>query len=581
MLKLGLLTGGAAFFGRRLGSSDGGGGTTSFDFWDNPQSPQTTPFMDELQIPERAVAAEVRSGLVIPQWPPAFSKNRQFPGSIPPDPKCLAGKFQERREQLPPAAASSQTKTTAIYDIVEEEAMVKVHKQLDPTRLWRYRDLHATQPSGMAGPTLTAHLDQREALLVRFQNKLPAQRRPFGVPRTSIHYHGGHTEFCWDGFPTFDFFPGETYEYLYPMLDPGFAKGEPDDTERGATMWYHDHMFDFTAENVYSGLAGFFLAFDEKDADDETKGLQLPSGKHDLPLVIQDRLFAPDGSLIYNPFSHDGFLGDKFLVNGIIQPYHHVERRKYRLRLLDGSNARFYQIFLTKASGQTMTFDQIATEAGLMSAPIRNLQSVLLSPALRVDIVVDFTDCEPGTEVFLENRLIQTSGRGPDGVGSSGTPLLKFIVDGPKLGDGYKVPDVLRKFSPIKDADIRRAPIRSITLERTHGAWAINGQLVNLCNPMATVKRETPEIWRVVNKSGGWWHPLHIHHDFFRVLRRNGKTPPMNELDGMAKRETFILGPNAELDIYIKCQDFPGPIVFHCHNLEHEDMAMMGRFDVQ
>ena len=94
------------------------------------------------------------------------------------------------------------------------------------------------------------------------------------------------------------------------------------------------------------------------------------------------------------------------------------------------------------------------------------------------------------------------------------------------------------------------------------------------------MRRDTPEIWRVVNKSGGWWHPLHIHHDFFRVLRRNRRTPPLNELDGMAKRETFLLGPGDELDIYIKCQDLPGPVVFHCHNLEHEDMAMMGRMDV-
>jgi FtsP/CotA-like multicopper oxidase with cupredoxin domain len=117
--------------------------------------------------------------------------------------------------------------------------------------------------------------------------------------------------------------------------------------------------------------------------------------------------------------------------------------------------------------------------------------------------------------------------------------------------------------------------------ERTHGAWAINGEFAGqLQRAAADPRLDQPEIWRLVNDSGGWWHPVHIHSEFHRVLTRNGRLPPLDERDGMAKKDTILLRDNESVEVFFKFRDHPGPWVFHCHNIEHEDMAMMARFDV-
>src|SRR6267143_1815427 len=169
--------------------------------------------------------------------------------------------------------------------------------------------------------------------------------------------------------------------YYFPMRAPGFSSGRHEADDRPATMWYHDHFLDFTGPNVYKGLAGFFLVFDELDTGDETgtlfpgTNLRLPSSAFDVPLVIQDKSCDAQGHLLFDTFEHDGFLGNQFVVNGKIQPYFEVQRRKYHFRLLNGSNAGVYQLFLSQAPNSKTVFpcDQIATEGGLLSAPIRNI----------------------------------------------------------------------------------------------------------------------------------------------------------------------------------------------------------------
>jgi FtsP/CotA-like multicopper oxidase with cupredoxin domain len=139
---------------------------------------------------------------------------------------------------------------------------------------------------------------------------------------------------------------------------------------------------------------------------------------------------------------------------------------------------------------------------------------------------------------------------------------------------------VLRPFAAITQAEIDRATRKTFEFERTNGAWAINDKFFDANRPLTTSPINTPERWKLVNKSGGRAHPLHIHVDFHRVLRRNGALPPLNERDGIARKDTTELGPNDEVEIFIKFRDFPGRFVFHCHNAEHEDHAMMARFDV-
>jgi FtsP/CotA-like multicopper oxidase with cupredoxin domain len=448
-------------------------------------------------------------------------------------------------------------------------------------------------------------------VLVRFHNNLPKDHAGFGVPITTIHFHGGHQAARSDGFPGAladiasckgqlekffaplppggAFEPGAFFDYYFPLRDPGFSFGRHAEDDRPATMWYHDHFLDFTGPNVYKGLAGFFLVFDERDTGDETgtlfpgTNLRLPSGAFDIPLVIQDKAFDAQGRLLFDTFDHDGFLGNQFVVNGTIQPFFEVQRRKYRFRLLNGSNARVYQLFLSQAvnSKAVFHFDQIATEGGLLSKPIRGIDNFRLAMAERVEIVVDFADPQfkGVTTVFLENRLQQDNGRGPDGLGA-GTPLLQFRLQNERPNDPSRVPGTLRPHPTITQAELAGATRRTFEFERDNGAWAINGQFVDLCVPVARIPVNATERWRLVNKSGGWVHPIHIHLEFLHVLSRNGQVPPLNERDGNALKDTIYLGPDDEVEIALHFRDFTGPYVFHCHNLEHEDMAMMAEFNV-
>jgi FtsP/CotA-like multicopper oxidase with cupredoxin domain len=533
-----------------------------------------------------------------------------------------------RFADCPPEYARFIDDDTQFFEIEAVEREVSFHPDIGKTAIWGYRDMNADPATAsVLGPTFkqrfgpyadpfTGQPKCAGGLVVRHHNNLPANHSGFGETRCTVHFHGGHVQAQADGFPE-DLvnpppgFPnkvvierGTHYDYCYPMLDPGFdtdlASGADhvDLGETPSTLWYHDHLLDFTGPNAYRGLAGFFLAFDDPNAnlilphpksaldvgnELDPRGLRLPSGRFDIPLVLQDKLFARDGSLVFNSFDHDGFIGDRICVNGAIQPRLRVQRRKYRFRFLNGSNARIYQIFLANGSGVKYPMTQIATEGGLLAAPIRNISNVLVYMAERVEVVIDFSAFPLGTELFFENRLQQDEGRKPDGLMSRGPQILKFIVDSDPPGgeDPSRVPDVLRPFEKICDADKQRAVRRTFEFERTHGAWAINDQFAGqLTRPMARVRLNQPEIWRLVNNSGGWWHPIHIHSEFHRVLSRNGRLPPLDERDGMAKKDTILLRDNESVEVYFNFRDHPGPWVFHCHNMEHEDMAMMARFDV-
>ena len=494
---------------------------------------------------------------------------------------------------------------TSFYKIVAEERHVQFHSQLPPTTIWGYRPDYI--PHGKwnfaLGPTFKTNIcqDIHAGVVVQHINNLPAEHQGFGHPETSVHLHGGHHPSRSDGFPGnidglphFLFGPGEHYNYCYPMLDPGYIDGAAEASERPSTLWYHDHAEDFTAANVYKGLAGFHLVYEDPlsttieplDTGDETseRGLHLPSGEFDIPLVLQDKSFFDDGSLFYNPFDHDGFLGDKFVINGAIQPYFEVKRRKYRFRFLDGSNARFYQVFLINEEGRSQPFDMIGNEGGLFDHTLRDQETFFIGMAERYEIVVDFSRFKNGDVLYFEDRLGQDDGRGPDGDFGDvkmrkRTRFLKLII-GEDAFDPSEVPDTLRPFEAISPEMLASATVKTFEFERRKGAWQINHEFFDRNNPMSVSRQGVPEIWRLVNTSGGWWHPIHIHSELGRVIRRNGKRPPLHERDGIVKKDTILLGPNDEVDVFLRFRDYPGPFVFHCHNLEHEDMFMMGRFDI-
>jgi FtsP/CotA-like multicopper oxidase with cupredoxin domain len=565
MVKLGLVSGASAMLPVGLMAS------VPSSFWDDPKSPATTPFVMPLPVP------------------PITSRVAGFK----PDPRAvkeLAG--------LPDSAL----KLTQFHTLVAEEHPVVLHPELPATKIWRYRDINT--PIGtnvMAGPTYKVRMGAPH--VVRMFNNLPADHAGFGVPLLTTHLHGGHVPAFSDGFPEKiedpDFDPifarkghplhPNHFDYVYPGLDVGFSNGDPRPEERPSTNWYHDHFLDFTGPNVYRGLAGFFLVFDDLDSDNERDpnpaALRLPSGACDIPLVLADRMVAPDGSLVYLPGSFDGFLGDKMLVNGAINPFLEVTRRKYRFRFLGGTNARMFQLFITTADGNDQPFDLIATGGGLMAHPMRDEQTVFVGPATRREIVVDFSKYPEGTELYLEDRIMQDDGRGPDGkfddlkLTKPGERIMKFIV-GARQRDPSRVPDDLRPLPKISQSEIKAAKKREFRFDRSNGSWTINGDPIDIEKPLARPKLNQPEVWSIINKSGGWWHPIHVHSEFSRVLSRDTGVK-LEESDGQSKQDTIFLGPNSEVDIFMKFRDFAGPWVFHCHNLEHEDHFMMGRFDVE
>jgi FtsP/CotA-like multicopper oxidase with cupredoxin domain len=196
-------------------------------------------------------------------------------------------------------------------------------------------------------------------------------------------------------------------------------------------------------------------------------------------------------------------------------------------------------------------------------------------------MVFDFSTFPEGAVLYVGNRAVQDDGRGPDEFVSRGTRLMKFIVGDAVDEDPSRVPDILRECEPISPARIANARVRTFEFERTHGAWAINDEFAgDLSRVRARPGINRDEIWRLVNGSGGWWHPVHIHSEFGRVLRRNGRIPPLAERDGIARKDTHVLGPNSSVDVFMCYHDYAGPFTFHCHNMEHEDRAMMARFDV-
>jgi FtsP/CotA-like multicopper oxidase with cupredoxin domain len=202
--------------------------------------------------------------------------------------------------------------------------------------------------------------------------------------------------------------------------------------------------------------------------------------------------------------------------------------------------------------------------------------------------VLDFSRYPAGTELFLTDFLRQKSGRGPGGTverpdqvsARLANRILKFVVDGGPMADQSQVPDQLRPFQPVPQAKLDAAERRTFKFQRKHGAWTINDQFFNAEKALITVARGRPQIWTLKNGGGGWWHPVHIHISNMRVLERNGRQPGPLERDGMAKENTVQLGPNDEVKIFIEFLDFTGLVVFHCHNLQHEDHFMMGRMDI-
>ncbi|MGP4086303.1 multicopper oxidase family protein [Streptomyces sp. KR55] len=465
---------------------------------------------------------------------------------------------------LEPASTSG---TTDSYDITQRVAELEILPGLR-TKAWTYG---GTFP----GPTIVSRSGRRT--VVRHRNELDQP--------VVVHLHGGHTPAASDGYPTSLILPAngsyDAHRAAQDMaggkhgmsMDHGtmdLAEGVRSYTypleQRAATLWYHDHRMGYTGASVWMGLAGFHLVH-----DDEEERLPLPGGERDIPLMITDRSFAEDGSFRYplvDPEFHapgvtdaymNGVLGDVVLVNGAPWPVHEVERLRYRLRFLNASNARLYKLELDPQPEGGDAFVQIGSDGGLLAGPRRH-DSLEIAPAERFDVVVDFSRYRPGTKVRLLNRF---------GDGTT-AEVMRFDVGSGSPADDTTVPE---KLSEVVSLDPGRASVtRDFHFRGSAAGWTINDLEYQPGRALARPKLGQTEVWRFTTN---FHHPIHLHLDHFQVVSRNNRDPGAFD---HGWKDTVDLRPAEAVEVVVRFTDYAGPFMLHCHNLEHEDMAMMGDF---
>jgi FtsP/CotA-like multicopper oxidase with cupredoxin domain len=476
---------------------------------------------------------------------------------------------------------------------------------IDPT-------LHWANPNMMAAP-------------------LPPFLAPPGYPDAQSpvpivpHLHGAEVESASDGSPEAWWTPGEVLRGRH------FVKSRYSYANRQAptTLWYHDHALGLTRQNVYAGLAGFYLLRDPADANSAV----LPSGKYEIPLVIQDRMFFTDGSLNFpsngiNPNDHPywtpEFFGDTIVVNGQAWPNLSVERRAYRLRLLNGSNARFYTLKLSNKQ----SFTQVTSDGGYLPAPV-TLSELTIAPGERADIIVDFSRVKAGSKIVMTN-----SARAPFPAGAPADPqtvgqIMQFTVLNTPAVTPPALPPTLNTIAKLST----NVTVRTRTLNEVMGAAGplqvlLDGQMWDA--PVSEMPRVgSTEIWEIVNLTADT-HPIHLHLVQFQLLNRQtlqtgayttawntlnggGMLPlmqptvalsPANYLQGkpmgpaaneMGWKDTLQVRPGEVTRLLVRVAPteanvattmpgmnlFPfdptvGPgYVWHCHILDHEDNEMM------
>ena len=578
LLKMGLVMGAGGLAGLL--------GTRAFKpYWAHARdvfpfiSPPNTPFQDALPIPP-----VMRPVTLNPE--PTEHPN-PHPAATERVPHGVADVTGFTEADRPAHQRWEQFLPAEMYESIEQPVSNNFYPAVDgvpPSTVWTFVE----RSTGAIGP-LRIKARYGEPVLHRVHNALPQENGGFGINKTSTHLHNGHTASESDGGPLHGYDAGQFKDYHYANARAGFASTHPETARNGRTvrgdvretmsfLWFHDHEHDFTAQNTYKGLASFYtLASDDilLDTDDETTGLKLPSGEFDIPMLFMDKVFGPTtGQLFFDLFNLDGILGDKETVNGKIQPFLEVKRRKYRFRLLGGGPSRVREFFLSNGA----PFIQISNDGNLLPRPIER-KSIRLQVAERVDVIVDFSKARSGDRIYLQNRLEQISGRGPTGNIIAPTNLVEFRVaeDAPDCAF-----DVTKQLLALPDMNARIAQRRHWKFDRSGGAWSVNGVFFNE-EISAFIRQNTAEIW-TFESGGGWVHPAHPHMEEFQIRTRDGKPPPIYEI---ARKDMVGVGENVigtrnsgEVEVFIQFRDWLGDYPMHCHNTVHEDHGMMILFKV-
>jgi spore coat protein A len=513
---------------------------------------------------------------------------------------------------IPPVIAAAKKAGTVLH-IEMRECKQKVHRDLPPTTVWGYNGV-------WPGPTIEAR--RGVPLVVDWNNKLPERHllpidttihgaeSTLPAVRTITHLHGAAVDPDSDGYP-------EAWFTAHGETGPKFKSTRtlyPND-QAATTLWYHDHCLGLTRLNMYAGLEGFYFIRDEQE-----ERLNLPSGAFEIPLMLQDRQFEADGKLLYpkaqngtHPIWIQEFFGDVVCVNGKAMPYLEVEPRKYRFRMLNASNARFYHLRLAalNEAGEPMSartqvpgMHQVGSDGGLLPRPVP-LHFLLIGPAERFDVVIDFSEFEGHSFALLNDAPA------PYPMGGQPVPadVMLFKVSKPLSGkDTSELPAELVPFEPLDPSMAERERVLAVTeIERPSDNYVVIGLLGNARwhEPITEDPRAgSTEIWSFANTTGDV-HPLHIHLVQFQVLNRQtfdvptylqtGKliftgrprAPEANERPAM--KDTIKSYPGEVTRVIQKFQAPSGVAfepgkehlyVWHCHILEHEDNEMMRPYKV-
>jgi manganese oxidase len=552
----------------------------------------------------------------------------------------------QRFEEFPPAVAIEVTqegaKVNTVYDpqvpsslnsgiLASAPFAPRFHPDLpdqNPLALWTF--------NGTLPPKLVVGR-YAEPILFRHHNRLPFDIRDnggFGIHTISTHEHNGHHGAENDGFTGAFFFPGQFYDYHWPIVLAGHfsingAASDPkastpdgsggriqvpgDWHETMSTHWFHDHMFSFTSQNVYKGNAAMFNIYSGLDrgneAIDDNVNLRLPSGTakdfgnldYDVNLMLADKAWDQDGQLAMDIFDFDGFLGDRMTVNLVYKPFFEVERRKYRFRILNASVSRFFKLALS--DGSPMIF--IANDGNLMPAPLPLTELDQQGIAERYDIVIDFSRYSVDQKVWMVNLAEHQDGKrvakdltlSEALSGNSDDPcvgrILEFrIVRNPAQPDQSQVPDVMIPNPTLPAATRHRIfewgsganQTTNDPVSTFFGPWGAkvnNNQMLaaDFGRVSAAPAFGTTEIWELRNGGGGWDHPIHIHFEEGQVLKRDGSSgnvPPWEK----GRKDVYRLRPGGSVTIAMQFRDWGGMFMEHCHNTVHEDNAMLLRWEI-
>lgn len=425
------------------------------------------------------------------------------------------------------------------------------------------------------GPTLRFTRNQRVNLKVA--NRIGEA--------STLHWHGFHLP------PTEDGGPHQLIG-VNQQWNPSF-----DVVQFAGTYWYHSHAMHRSGEQVYRGLAGMIIV------DDEEQQTSLPAnyGVDDLPVILQDRRFGDEGALLYANRYEDrvmGMMGDTMTVNGTVNPVFDVGSKLLRLRLLNASNARTYNLGFS----DDRQFYQVASDGGYLDAPVP-LTRLQLGVAERAEILVEFDAGEETTliNVALPPAFPEFPGAMSEMMRALNTQafdILHFRAQ-TQLTDASALPTQLAAIYRLPEAAATNT--RSFRLAMGNGMrsgedagpgrgarngrgggfgggqFSINGRIMAEDYINETISYNTTEIWELTNSSP-MMHPFHVHNGQFQILDRNGEAPPANELGW---KDTVKVGPGELVRIVMRFTDFrdeQNPYMYHCHILEHEDRGMMGQF---